>query len=77
MRKFAIALGVTGCGVRGRRCLAGRRDDLAIGDVEPPQRSKELFADREDRLWRLGQTLHAWIPLGLRAPRLLVRALLG
>src|ERR1044071_8028041 len=48
-------------GVGGRPCLAGRRYDLESGNVEPSQRSKELFARRGDRpLWG-GQALPAWI----------------
>jgi hypothetical protein len=56
--------------------MEGRRDDMEIRDLESPLCGKELFAHREDRLLRLGETLSARIPLVLRPVQVLVQALL-
>jgi hypothetical protein len=50
--------------------------DLEVGDLQSPVCGKELFANREDRLFRMGASLPAGIHLALRPIPLLVRALL-
>jgi hypothetical protein len=57
--------------------VEGRRHDLEIRDLKSSLCGQELFADRENGLWRLGPALPARIPLALRSIPLLVRALLA
>ena len=75
MRKLAISHG--GIGVRGRRCMEGRCDDLELDVGHLASCRKGLLPSREDSLLWMGQTLPARIPLVVRPPSLLVCALLA
>ena len=72
MRKLTISLGLAAAGAARRWCgVEGRGVDLELGERESSGRRQELFADRTDRLPRLG-TLSSRLPLqvprGTRMP---------
>ena len=57
--------------------MAGGCHDVAIGDLGSSRGSKELLADRKDRLQRMGTALPAGIHVDLPSVPVLVQALLG
>ena len=57
--------------------MDGRCDDVELDVGHLASRGKGLLPSREDDLLWVGQTLPARVPLVVRPPPLLVRALLG
>jgi hypothetical protein len=78
MRKLAIAVGVSAALLfAGGVAWKADATTWRTGTLNLPHRSEGLFADREDRLHRLGPPLPAGIPLVLWPRPMLMQALLA